>query len=335
MGLQSLDVLGVLGQHKVNCVTLSAVTTRSANSVDVVLLLEWQLVVDHKTNLLHVNSSGEQVSSDQHARSTGTELLHDDVSLLLVHLTVHDRDCEVVFSHRLLELLNALLRVAIDEGLVDVQVRVQVEQYLDLPFLLLNGNVVLPDTFKGQFLILHKNLSWFPHKVLRHRQDFRGQRCREERCLDISGQELEDVLDLLLEAAREHLVGLVEHEQAQVVGLEEALLHEVVDTAWSSDNNLGTALFEEFDVFTDGSATDEELDANLLVLSDVLDDEGDLLGEFTSRRHDQRLHVVTVRVDTLERTDCEGTSFTGTGLSLKYGVFGELIKLTWAMVSLP
>jgi hypothetical protein len=81
---------------------------------------------------------------------------------------VHDRDSEVVLSHRLFELLNALLGVTVDESLVDVQVGVQVQQDVHLPLFFLDSDVVLVDTFEGQLLVLHKDLCGITHEVLRH-----------------------------------------------------------------------------------------------------------------------------------------------------------------------
>ena len=125
--LDLFDELSILRQHEVNRSSFLAETTSSTDSVDVVLLSEWELVVDDQADLLHIDTSGEQISSDEHADGSLTELLHDDVSLDLVHLSVHDRDGEVLFGHDLFEFLDTLLRVAINEGLDNVEVGIKVE----------------------------------------------------------------------------------------------------------------------------------------------------------------------------------------------------------------
>jgi len=101
MFLDLLDESGIIGQHKVNCCSLSTKSTSSTNSVNVVLLSLRELIVDNKTNLLNINTSGEQVSSDEDTGGTCSELLHDHVSLNLVHLTMHGRYCEVFLLHHL------------------------------------------------------------------------------------------------------------------------------------------------------------------------------------------------------------------------------------------
>ena len=55
----------VLGGDKVDRDTLSAESTTSTDSVDVVLLARGQVVVDNERNLLNVDTSSEQVGGDQ------------------------------------------------------------------------------------------------------------------------------------------------------------------------------------------------------------------------------------------------------------------------------
>jgi len=342
MVLDGLDELGILGQHEVDGGTLSTVTTGTTNSVDVVLLLEWQLVVDDKTDLLHIDTSGQQVSGDQDTHGTGTELLHDDVSAELVHLTVHDGNGEVVLGHGLLQLFDSLLGVTVDESLVDVQVGVQVQEHVHLPLLLLDGDVVLADTLESELLVLDQNLRWLAHEVLGHGEDLWWQSGREQRDLDVSRQELENVLNLLFETTRQHLIGLVEHEQLQVVGLEETSLHHIVDTAWGTNDDVGTAALELLDVVLDDGTTDAGLHLDLLVLTNRVNDVGNLLRQFTSWRHNKSLAMVGdaalwVSVNALKHTNGKGTSLTSTRLSLGNSVLtldkGEdTLALNWGWV---
>ena len=120
--LDLLKEASILRKNKVDSGSLSTETTGATDSVDVVLFLHGKLVVDNKTDLLDIDTSGKQVSGDKDSDSTRSELLHHNFSLLLVHLTVHAGDDEVLLSHAALELVDSALRVAIDDGLVDVQV---------------------------------------------------------------------------------------------------------------------------------------------------------------------------------------------------------------------
>ena len=68
--------------------TFSSETTGPSDSVDVGLSLFGQVVVDDQVHLLHVDASSQQISGDQHSRRAGPELLHDELSLVLVHSSV-------------------------------------------------------------------------------------------------------------------------------------------------------------------------------------------------------------------------------------------------------
>lgn len=70
MILDLLEEAGVLGQHEVDGCTLSSESTGATDSMDVVLLLHGELVVDDETDLLDIDTSGEQVSGDKHANGT-------------------------------------------------------------------------------------------------------------------------------------------------------------------------------------------------------------------------------------------------------------------------
>ena len=50
--------------------------------MDVVLPVGWKVVVDDEGDLLDVDTTGEQVGGDQDTGGTGTELAHNNVTLL-------------------------------------------------------------------------------------------------------------------------------------------------------------------------------------------------------------------------------------------------------------
>ena len=78
----------ILVGHKVNSDTLTAEPTATANAVDVVLAVRGQVVVDDERNLLHVNTTRKQIRRDENTGGAGTELLHQQLALLLVHVAV-------------------------------------------------------------------------------------------------------------------------------------------------------------------------------------------------------------------------------------------------------
>ena len=56
--------------------------------MDVVLAVRRDVVVDDERHLLHVNTTGEQIGGDEHTRRARTELAHDQVTVVLVHVSV-------------------------------------------------------------------------------------------------------------------------------------------------------------------------------------------------------------------------------------------------------
>ena len=152
--------------------------------------------------------------------------------------------------------------------------------------------------------------------MLSKAQNIRRQSSREETDLDVGGQELEDVLNLGLEATGEHLVSLIQDEKLKVVCLEEASPHHVVHAAGGSDDDVLT-LLEDADVLLYDGAANASVHLDAEVLADGVHDEGDLHGQLAGGRDDQGLGLVTGWVDALEGTDGEGTSLAGSGLRLR------------------
>ncbi|KAH3688873.1 hypothetical protein WICPIJ_000143 [Wickerhamomyces pijperi] len=92
---QHVDI--VVGD-KVDGSTLSTETTTSTDSVDVVFLVGWQVVVDNQGDLLDIDTSGQQIGGDQDSGGTGSELLHDGVSFLLGQVGVDGRNGVLVLG---------------------------------------------------------------------------------------------------------------------------------------------------------------------------------------------------------------------------------------------
>ena len=91
----------VLVSNKVDCHSLTTKSTTATDSVDVVLSVGGEVIVDDQGDLLDIDSSGQEVGGDQNSGGAGTELPHDDVALLLVHVSVHGGHREVSLVHLL------------------------------------------------------------------------------------------------------------------------------------------------------------------------------------------------------------------------------------------
>ena len=129
--------------------------TGATDPTNVVLILEWHFVVDDEADLLENDAISEIVSGDEHSGGTRFELLYDVLTLLLVHLSVDCGHDEVLLGQRILDLFNSALGVAVDDGLLKVELRVKIEENILFPLDLLHRDVVLIDTFKSELQILH------------------------------------------------------------------------------------------------------------------------------------------------------------------------------------
>lgn len=199
----------IIGGNEVDSNTLSSETTTTTDSVDVVLTVGGQVVVDDKGDLLDINTTGEEIGGDEDAGGTRSELLHDNITLSLVHVTVHGGDSEITGSEFVGEPIDLSTGVAEDDGLGNGDSLVQVGESVELPVFLLNGNVELLDTFEGEFGLLDEDTDWVAHELGGDLEHILWHGGREEDDLGGLWQQLEDIVDLLGETARQHLIGLV------------------------------------------------------------------------------------------------------------------------------
>ena len=78
----------VLRGDEVDGDTLPSEPTTTTDTVDVVLAVGGQVVVDDERNLLHVDTTGEEIRGDEDTGRAGAEFLHEDLALLLLHVSV-------------------------------------------------------------------------------------------------------------------------------------------------------------------------------------------------------------------------------------------------------
>eukprot|EP00976_Prorocentrum_cordatum_P015248 306126-Prorocentrum_minimum.AAC.5 len=67
--------------------------------------------------------------------------------------------------------------------------------------------------------------------------------CEEGAHLQLGGQQLEDVVNLVLETARKHLISLVENEALDVIGAQRPPTEHVVHATGGTHDAVHTALF--------------------------------------------------------------------------------------------
>merc|ERR1711931_452999 len=235
-----LENSGIVLSHEVNGNTLSTEATTSTDPVNVVFPVGWQIIVDDERHLLNVNTTGQQVSCDKDTGGTRTELSHDHVSLLLVHVTVHGRHCEVTLVHLLSQPVDLPPGVAEDDSLGNGEGLVEVAQGVKLPLLTLDRDVELANTLEGELLLLNEDADRVPHEPGGHLKHLLGHCSGQKDHLNLLVEMTEDIVDLVLETTRQHLVSLVEHKLLDIVGPEPLPADHVEDTAGGAHHNVLT-----------------------------------------------------------------------------------------------
>lgn len=197
--------------------------------------------------------------------------------------------------------------VAEDYRLGDGQRIVQIAKGAQFPVLLLHVDVKLLDTLKGQFLLLNQDADGITHEATAHFEHIRRHGGGQQDDLHIWGQHLEDILDLILETAGQHLIGLIQHEQLDVLGAQHLAVDHVVDAARSAHHHMATG-FQDAGVFAHVSAANAGVRVHLHVLAERHHHALDLRGQLASGGQDQRLALANARVDLLKDSNREGGS---------------------------
>lgn len=187
----------VVSSDEVDRNTLTAETTTTTDTVDVVLAVGGKVVVDDQGDLLDIDTTRKKVRGDEHTRRAGAELLHDNITLGLVHVTVHSRDGEVTGSELVREPVNLPTGVAEDDGLGDGDRLVEIREGIQLPLLLLDSNVELLDTLEGKLILLDENANGVTHELGGDLEDVLRHGGGEQHHLSGLREQLEDIVDLL------------------------------------------------------------------------------------------------------------------------------------------
>lgn len=316
---QLTDRTGVFVRDKVDRNSLTSETPRASDTVDVVFTVSGEIEVDHEGHLLDVDSTGEEIRGDENTGAPAAEVLHDELTLLRGHVTVHRGDGEVTLLHLVREPVHLSAGVAVDDRLGDREGLVEIAESLQLEVLLLHVDVKLSDTFESKFVLRDEDPEGVVHELGREGEDLCGHGRGEEADLAFGGDPTEDVLDLFQETTAEHLVGLIEDEDLHVLGVEDIALEHVQDTSRGPDDDLDTAA-EDLDVVSDQGSTDAGVRGDLEELSEGLADLLGLLGELTGGCEDESLGTGVVEIDILQDADAESRRLSSSGLGLGDGI---------------
>jgi len=142
----------VIVGDKVDSNAFTTETTTTSNPMNVVFSICWQIIINNQGDLLHIDTTGQQISSNKDSGRTWSELSHNNVALLLIHVTVHCGNGEISAVHFFCQPIDLSSGIAKNDGLSNGKGLVQIAQGVQLPFLAFHTDVELTNTFEGQFL---------------------------------------------------------------------------------------------------------------------------------------------------------------------------------------
>ena len=165
----------IISCNKIDSDTFSSKSSTATDTMYVVLAVCWQVIVDNQRDLLDIDAASQKVSCNQDTGGSRSELLHNNIPLILVHFTMHSRNSEVTFGELRGKPVNLSPRVAEDHSLCDSDGFIEIRKGVQLPVFLLDSNIELLDTFKGQLGLLDQDADRVSHElrsdledVLRH-----------------------------------------------------------------------------------------------------------------------------------------------------------------------
>jgi hypothetical protein len=145
--------------------------------------------------------------------------------------------------------------------------------------------------------------------VVLHLEDIEWHGGGKEAHLHRFRKKLENVINLVLEPTRQHLIGFVEEKLANVVQPEGATVDHVVDTTRSSHHDMDACL-EGANVVADGGTADAGMDLKVHVITKGQDHLLNLLGQLAGGCQNERLALAEVFINMGQSANGKGGSLT-------------------------
>lgn len=344
--------------------TLGTETTGTTDTMEVRVSVRGHVVVNGQVDALDVDTTTEDVGRNTDSLVELLELLVptdtccnvsfdpdqrlqlDYLPLLLTNAGVDRDGWEVALAEQLVKLRCA--DGALDEynDLVELQV---IKQLVELAVLLalFERHEVLLKTVQCQLgVFVDVVLGRVLHELAADGLDLVGKRGAEhhdllllrggpENLLDVTTHvcvklalafETSAVAELCLTNLVQHLVALVEHEDADTAQTQVLVANKSVQTSRCTDNDVrvGVLVLEDLGILLDGSATIEDASLDVWhVLGEPVVLVADLESQLTSVAHDQDRTFAGNGLDLLKSCEDENRSLTETRLGLADDITSE------------
>ena len=132
---------------------------------------------------MNINPSSQQIGRNQDSGTSTSKLLHNDISLRLIHISMHSTDGKILLRQFVGQPIDLSTCVAENNGLSDSDGFVQIGEGIEFPIFLFDGNVELFDSFESEFVFLDEDANGIAHELLGDFEDVGRHGCREKDCL--------------------------------------------------------------------------------------------------------------------------------------------------------
>ena len=231
-----IEVEPVIPADQVDSQTQMSVTPRAANTMEVRLGVFGEIEIDDDVDSLNVDTTGEQIRTDQIAADTVTEIVEHAVSGLLGHLGMAVEARVAQLRDLLGQKFDAVGRVAEDDGLVDLELGEERVETVHL-LLLLDEGIVLRDAAQGE-LVHEVDLVRADHVLVAEILDREGEGGGEEHDLAVLGVKLEQLFNDWRKLNGKQLVRFVHDEHGALAQVGNLLACQIEDSAGGAHHHV-------------------------------------------------------------------------------------------------
>ena len=220
---------------------LLACAPRASGAVRVVLHVIRHAVVDDVCQVVHVQTACRHVGCHEELYAVAAEALHRQVALLLREVAVQGVGVVAVADEVVRHLLRLKSSAAEDDG-VDAGVEVDDALQGMIPVAHVYHIIYVVHVLGPFVSAAHLYLCGIGQVVLCDAFNLAAHRRAEEQRAVLAGDASQNAVQVLLEAHRQHLVCLVEHDVLHAGEVGYAALHEVHQPAGCCHDDVGAGL---------------------------------------------------------------------------------------------
>ena len=271
--------------------------TGAARTVNVGFAVVGEVMLHDQLDIGNVQATGGNIGGNQNAGASGTEALERTFALALRQIAVNRLGLETAMNQLECEFVAITFGAGEDDG----------------AFRALHGQEIREDSgasgridldrkmgrcrLRGVLITDKIDLDWTAQIASSQLVHPARNGCREQHRLTVLRGKLEDLLDGLLEAHGEHLVGLVQDRDLQFVESERTATEVIDHTTGRTHNDVHAALQVTFLRRVTGAAINR---GRGKVRGARLEFSRNLLGEFTGRGEDQGARLAATLTGNLQ-----------------------------------